>query len=465
MTARLRSTLTLVLVAPMLALPTLAHACYWDSDTLSMEKRRFPGVVELLHGRVLRRSKPLYTWRVTEYGKRLKANRDDLALYDQLAVALDKLGQHAEAIAVQKGALKKAPKRYESHANLGTFYLHAGQLDEGIRHIEQAIAINPAAHFGREVVQLELARYLKANAAKGKTLPTLPVAHDMYGPDSDGADALVNKMLDGEAAVMRETIEPKKPWLDRLPKAVGFAAWLEKKNPKLLTGGLAAKGLSGMLYFGNPDSPYLLEALADVLRYDAKMKSGSTQLAALAYLKAGVNLTDSYQRVSYYAKAGRALAGIRGATIQKYLDKLLAGMKRGAKAEAAVTVAEKRWIAKGKNPDVEFAKTYYKAGGKELETLVAFAVGDCESGPWGNLRKRSQVPRKEMLALTPRASWHGMTFAGLITTHGAPICHFRGQWLFPLRSTQSGPRRGVWLKASTKAKSSVVRLLEPPAPK
>ncbi|MCO4761234.1 MAG: hypothetical protein KC502_07005 [Myxococcales bacterium] len=454
-----------LVVLLLLSVPHGAMACYWDSDTLSMEKRRFPGMLDLLHERVLRRSPALYEWRIKDVTRRLKTAPKDLRLLDELAVAHDKLGHHAVAISVAQRAMRIQPQRYETHANLGTFHLHAGELDAGVAHIEKALKINPNAHFGREIVQLELARYLISKRAKGAKVPTLPVAHDMYSEGGAGMDPLVDKLLDGYAAVAKTVIEPKAPWLDGLPRPIGFAAWLKNKQPKLLSSGAAARGLAGMLYFGNPRSPYLLEATADVLRYNARPKKGSTALAAAAYLKAGEQLKDNYAKMGFFAKAGRSLAGIRGATLAAHLKRLQAGVKRGRTIQDKIAKDEKKWIAAGKSPDVQFARAWYRAGGKELNRIVLFATPACDASVWGNLRKRVQVPRAEMLKLLPRPEWTGQSLASLIDRHGAPLCHFRGQWLLPLRTEKSGSPRGVWLKVAKRGGSAVVRLLEPPTVK
>jgi len=43
-------------VSVVLALTTTAWACLWDSDTLQMERLRFPGVLEIITGKFVRHS-------------------------------------------------------------------------------------------------------------------------------------------------------------------------------------------------------------------------------------------------------------------------------------------------------------------------------------------------------------------------------------------------------------------------
>lgn len=52
------------------------------------------------------------------------------------------------------------PGRYETAANLGTFYLHAGIFKKVLAYIEKALKINPDAHFGREKYQKLLVEYI-----------------------------------------------------------------------------------------------------------------------------------------------------------------------------------------------------------------------------------------------------------------------------------------------------------------
>jgi tetratricopeptide (TPR) repeat protein len=164
-----------------------AAACYWDSDTLAMESRAFPGLAEILTGRIVREPARYYEMRIDRVRALVAANPGVLEHYDDLGVACDRLGRSDEAIrwmekkaeAMQAIAERAAgdtaalaaldEHRYRSHANLGTFYAHRAirsgtgvctndrtseDLIRAREEIKAAIAINPDAHFGREVYQL-----------------------------------------------------------------------------------------------------------------------------------------------------------------------------------------------------------------------------------------------------------------------------------------------------------------------
>jgi hypothetical protein len=118
-------------------------------------------------------------------------------LLDDLAVGLDRLGKHEEAIAVIADKLEEQHKLgmtgrdlYGGYANLGTFLI-LWQLDEGfadklkakqriaesIKLIHQAVNVKPDAHFGREMWQSVLEEFLLASLDH----PDLILEFDMIG--------------------------------------------------------------------------------------------------------------------------------------------------------------------------------------------------------------------------------------------------------------------------------------------
>lgn len=435
-------------------------AKYVDSDTLAREKGRFPGAMALLHDKIARPAPAVLKARVEAMGKVLRGKPKDLVALEKLALAQGRLGKIAAAVQIMKRALLAAPKRTSTHAHLGALHLYNGELDAAISHLSTAMQSAQNAKYTHVAGQLALAKYWKSKCAKRAQMPPMPVAHDMYTPEGDGMDPLMNQMLDDYAAVLKAPIQAAPPWMATPPQPIGFAAWLVKHDVKLLQSGAAARALMLMLYTGAPRATRILEAFADVLRYDAKPKSGSTQLAAAAYLKASLTAKDSDTKTAYAAKAARSLAGIRGATLQAHLKRLTAGLKRGQALQAKIAKDAAKTIARKGDPELRFAQSWYDSGSKLVSVLLTFAVPACEDSAWGNLRKRSKVPRAEMLKAAPRAQWHGYSLAGLVDMHGVPQCHFRGQWVVPMRGVNAQGPRGVWLKVSGRKGSSVVRLLK-----
>lgn len=156
-----------------LALGFKPLVCLWDDDTLKVEAAGFPGLVEVMTGRFDRFPDEYYELRLLRCEERFEARFRDLPLFDNAAVACDRLGRHDEAIAwmerkffeLETPTVPDLEHLYRYHANLGTFHVHrwlAGDRDReemadvelARDHIAKAIEINPDAHFGRERYQL-----------------------------------------------------------------------------------------------------------------------------------------------------------------------------------------------------------------------------------------------------------------------------------------------------------------------
>jgi hypothetical protein len=156
----------------MLCLAIPSQACLWDSDTLATEAKGLPGVLEVITGRFERNPPLYYEMRLARVTKELQAQPSKLELYDDAAVACDRLHRDAEAIAwmaKKRAHLKPYPQDkdhwYRYHANIGTFQAHLwlrggadrkkiGEMKTARDNLKRAIQINPNAHFGREKYQL-----------------------------------------------------------------------------------------------------------------------------------------------------------------------------------------------------------------------------------------------------------------------------------------------------------------------
>jgi tetratricopeptide (TPR) repeat protein len=149
--------------------------CLWDSDTLDTELRGLPESFDLIVGKWHRHSDAYYEDRVTKLTAKATLTLVDL---DDLAVAyehLEKRDLAIETMADKAKALAAKPDKehqYRYHANLGTFYAHAGRFEDALSELRTAVDINPDAHFGREVFQIELIEYV-AHAKKDPTVWTL----------------------------------------------------------------------------------------------------------------------------------------------------------------------------------------------------------------------------------------------------------------------------------------------------
>jgi tetratricopeptide (TPR) repeat protein len=316
--------------------PAALSACLWDYDTLKMERSRFPDTLELIAGKFLRHGYEFYKWRVRDRLAKLEAGSgDEFALRDDLAVAYDKTGEHQKAIETMLISLAKKPDRYETQANLGTFYIHSGQLEKGLEHIDRAIQINPDAHFGREKYQKNIVEYVIKTKKDGGEL--LPLAKDSSSSARTGFVAFLKN--DGK--------DNNKPLPEQELQA-------------------ALKGIQGMMKFGKHDSPILLEALGDLLLYGSGFDTkDAKRLASRAYLKASYEVSDPKQREEYREKARSALrfqTRDPGTTDQLGLEEVEQSFQNElADARdwyAELSDKERSWIRAGENPEAEFDRLY-----------------------------------------------------------------------------------------------------------
>ncbi len=313
-------------------------ACLWDRDTLAMERQRFPTALELITGKFLRHSDAFYRWRVKDRQERIEAERSP-ELYDDLAVAHEKLGDTEEAIRVIRTKDEFYPGLYSTHANLGTFYFHSGQFASGLTEIDKALKINPDAHFGREIYQKRLVEYL---LSKGQVNDlSLPLSRESpSGPGSVGFGTFL---------------------------AASESGGVTSPYPReLIDQGIT--GVLGMMKFGNYNSPVLLEALGDLL-VSAGLNDDAKQLAARAYLKASYEIDEKAVQQAYRDKAEASLKfrqnGKGGSHEQLTLKQVEAQFQSELNDANAwykmIESSEKKWIATGKNVEQAFENTYYEA--------------------------------------------------------------------------------------------------------
>ena len=313
-------------------------ACLWDRDTLEQERQRFPSVLELIAGQFLRHSDAFYEWRIEDRTRRMEQETDDPRLYDDLAVAYEKLGDHDRAIEIMLQKEARFPGLYETFANLGTFQIHAGNYDEGLLHIRRAIEINPDAHFGREIYQQRLVEYLLTQRDGGEL--TLPLDPKRRSPFQ--RSGFVRFLLENE-----DTEDPEEKDKD---------AWRTEIE-------LALTGVSGMMRFGNHDSPVLLEALGDLLLARGYPEDGK-RLASRAYLKASYETKGATSK-AYRAFAENALSGQTThslSTAPISIDAIERELKKELESAdlwfRELKTKEARWIAEGADPEAKFSNEY-----------------------------------------------------------------------------------------------------------
>lgn len=349
----------LLIVLVMLMPASAAHACIWDRDTLAMERARFPEVNELIVGYFPRHSPAYYEWR-KEQVLAIPLDQRTPSGFDDLAVSYDKLGEHEQAIATMLEKFERFPDQglYETHANLGTFYIHNGDLEQGAQYIGSAIEINPDAHFGREVYQKLLVEYVLKQRATGNHLPL-----EGYTNFSGFADFVV-----------KDTQPDANPFS-------GGGTEYEDRNAELKR---AIKGVLGMMRFGNYDSPVLLEVLGDLLMTQSEGEHGLQRLAARAYIKASYEVEDAELAKVYREKAEVALRMQEGVSLASIEAKLKEEIAEADTYFAKIEADEKAWIASGKDVDVLFIEKYYNDAPEYSQSLIADARDRIHVMPLGD---------------------------------------------------------------------------------
>lgn len=347
---------------------TLSVACYWDTDTLLMERKQFPHTLELITGMFLQHGPEFYHWRIQDRERKVEQFPDSLSLFDDLAVAYDKVGDHERAILTAQLTELKAPERYETCANLGTFYLHNGQFPKGIQYLQKAIKINPDAHFGRERFQVYLAEYLLSlgqtdtfwlplniNKYRYQNKPGYHVNQRMVEPDT-----VINEItqyrfrpskksdLNFYEFVLRKYHERTGERPGRLPEAELQAA---------------LEGIGGMIKFGQLGSPVLLDVMGELLAAD-QSKMAARRMGALAFLRAGKlsgskAISNAYQTKAALLLELAELPGERTLGISELERFLDTEVRRADAYRDAMRADETCWIARGIDPEVAFAKKYY----------------------------------------------------------------------------------------------------------
>ncbi len=323
-----RRPLALLLLSLTLSVPVTAPACLWDTDTLATEKTRFPEVSDIMSGNFPRHSKAFYEWRVGFCKAALEMDKTQPALYDDLAVAQHKLGNHKEAIATMQAKEAVKPGLYETYSNLGTFYIYTGELKEAVTWIDKALAINADAHFGRERYQKWLVEWV----LEGK--PGLPPPH----VDAPGSELF------------------------------GFAAYV-LKQPHSSTDlkvrlNEARKGVLGMMRFADFDNPLLQEALGDILA-SGGMKFSAGNLANEAYQMALTKVTAAEDVTRLQTKYRNVAAQNEEFKAKAVNADLKAAVERGVALAAKVAKDEAAWIKAGKDASAAFTAKYLPAEKKK----------------------------------------------------------------------------------------------------
>lgn len=163
---------------------SLGLACLNDRDSLAAEVDRRPDAIWIIVGRFERNPPMYYEMRIKRIEGELAKNPNQADLYDDIAVACDRIHQDDVAlvwIEKKRALLEKMGKSatpihdwYRYYANAGTFHTHHwfatkpaknDELKVAEKYIAKAIELNPDAHSGREGYQLAAIQWILSNLA------------------------------------------------------------------------------------------------------------------------------------------------------------------------------------------------------------------------------------------------------------------------------------------------------------
>jgi len=301
------------------SLGAIAVACIWDDITTKVEEAPFPTDLQLITGEFPRQGEAFLRWKAHDRVRKVQArDESNPGAWDDLASSLDKLGHTDSALAVMLRKRERYGVSYETMANLGTYFFHAGRLAEGLPRIDSALKINPEAHFGREIYQRHLVAYF---LSKGMSIPM------DSSPSVKGAER-------GYAAFLART--------------QGTAGLSPKERAK------AIKGVLGMMRFGDHRSPVLLEAWADLNAQPGTVEA--RHAAALGYLQAS-RRTSGAASGSYLALARKTIGEDSLAAIERIL---MDGEKRADDLVKKVAASEARMLLSTdwRDPDDQWSNEF-----------------------------------------------------------------------------------------------------------
>ena len=208
----------LLAVAALVALPARSgFACLndRDSDSLATQAAQLPATLRVITGRFERNPPLYYEMRIARERAALAGAPTKFGSYDDIGVALDKLGRDDEALQTMRAkraitpafnANDKANREiwYRTFANEGTFRAHRflkagapvarlGEMKTARAQIKRAIEIKPDAHFGRERYQLMAMDWIIARKSKEteKTLGEWMAGRDGW-KEVNGTNTLKN---------------------------------------------------------------------------------------------------------------------------------------------------------------------------------------------------------------------------------------------------------------------------------
>ena len=353
---------------------------------------RFAMVNDVVHERFPRHGPAYYKERNRRVSQALADRQDHsseqyFALLDDLAVGLEFVGEHDEAIRLMRDKLAQQQaldltgrQLYSTYANLGTFLIlgpfrqvRPGNDDdkkvlrEGLALIQKSIEVNPDGHFGREIWQAVLVEYMIALLDR----PDLLTRYDMignaldaqidpsrrrcisnaenfahFGAHRDRASALARGLTEKDVRSFRASITIVGAERDWASVVTSFKQPVPFDEPTL--------GIIGMWRLGGGAHPYFALALGETMlrvgqRYLAwSAYERAARLAPLAWPEKGIQEEFEKHCRTRQALIEAQLPATEVAKLRPAFEKELA---HGQDYQRAYQLYEEEQIAAGKSLD------------------------------------------------------------------------------------------------------------------
>jgi hypothetical protein len=207
----------------VLLLANNALGCLWDRDTLSAEADGRTEVLNAIIGNYDQFPPEYYEARVQRVTWEITKNPDEFYLFDDLGVAWDRLGKFDDAISIMQAKKErmdrlgdslenKSEHEYRYLANIGTFHVHRWlqkgkdwehkeDLVQGRDFIQQAIELNPDAHFGREKYQLMIVDWL-IDLPEDPTLDVLENKRSLFSNNNLRKEENISESITGLTGII-----------------------------------------------------------------------------------------------------------------------------------------------------------------------------------------------------------------------------------------------------------------------
>ena len=224
-----RATAVLAALALVLALPSAASACVWDSDTLKEELDAQGDHFRVITGETIRHAPGYYKARLAAAQAELEANPESIEARYDAAVACMQLGVFKKAHEHLDQAEAIAPGRYKGLSNRAVLLEREGRFEESLALWDKVLDTNPGAHFRAGWLHPKLVAWKMQGMGKRQRKGGGPPEKDLFGTPYQG-DLFSGPYVMAEASRYVESRGLK--WNRREYDPIGTVASMVRANPE-----------------------------------------------------------------------------------------------------------------------------------------------------------------------------------------------------------------------------------------